>query len=312
MFKWFWFKSAWVRLDRQWKHVSSELNQATIWICDLHDRILTSFIVPTRLNSNQLCQFRKRFVSYSHSSSLPPLDLSPLLSRPTLNVDLHSNMYFASRPRHCPNRTHHRHHRSLSSRSNHHDVSSTDSTRQCAYVKRHKRSLPDNMAFFAPINKINSQRLAAPTASLRSKKSTTRFLNGDIDLSSDLEISFASNVSLHSPPRHDISLASDCEPMDISPAPPVKPPIVPTFESMKPARPRAFTSGARLFGADISNNGSGQAKGLMPSPSLDQNPPLGSVRSSSKKIQRSALPTEWLAPSVCSQSIPKVCLARFF
>jgi hypothetical protein len=282
------------------------LNQTAIWICDLYTYIFhCSCQVEFQPGSANL---ETRFVSYSHFLLFAPSQLvSPSLSRPTLIVELDSNMYFASRPL---NNTHHRHHRSLSSRSNHHDGSSTHSTRQCAYIKRHKRSLPDNMAFFAPIHKINSQRLTAPTASLRSKKSTARFINGDIDLSSDLEISFASNVSLNSPPRHSISLASDCEPMDISPAPPVKPPAVPTFESMKPARPRAFTSGARLFGADISNSGSGQVKSLMPSPSLDQNPPAGSVRLSSKKIQRSALPTEWLAPP--SQSVPKVMCCRIF
>src|SRR5258705_252415 len=35
----------------------------------------------------------------------------------------------------------------------------------------------------------------------------------------------------------------------------------------------------------------------MLSPSLDKDPSLGSVHSNSKKIQRSALPTVWLAPS---------------
>jgi hypothetical protein len=211
-------------------------------------------------------------------------------------------MYCATRPlnnntRHRPP-THNRHRRSHSSRS---DSSSTGSAHQFTYSKPRKRSLPDDMAFFMLPNKINNQInhqfLAAP-ASLRSKRSANRFPNGDIDISSDLEISFASNISLNSPPTHNVSLASECEPMDISPAPPVKPPTLSTFErgGIKPARPRAFTSGARLFGADISNGGC-QDKCLMPSPSVDDNPALGSVRSNSKKIQRSALPTEWLAPA---------------
>lgn len=205
-------------------------------------------------------------------------------------------MYCANRPLHKNRQyTNHRHHRSLSARFNNHLVSS--SSTQCTHTKRRKRSLPENMAFFAP--KVNHQFLAAP--SLRSNR-TNRFLNGDIDISSDLEISFASNVSLNSPPRNNLSLASECEPMDISPVP-LKPAVDPTFEStrVKPARPRAFTSGARLFGADISNNGSGQPKNMMPNTSV--NKPLDSARS--KKIQRSALPTEWLAPSV---HFPKVCL----
>lgn len=202
-------------------------------------------------------------------------------------------MYCPTRPfnnarHHRPHyRKHNHHHRSSSARSNN---LLPGSTHQITYSKSRKRSLPDDMAFFAP-NKINNQFLAAP---LRSN----RFLNGDIDISSDLEISFASNVSLNSPPRHNVSLALECEPMDISPAPPIKPLVVSTFEigSIKPARPRAFTSGARLFGADISN-GSSQAASLLPTPSIDKNAPFGSVRSNSKKIQRSALPTEWLTPS---------------
>jgi M-phase inducer tyrosine phosphatase len=92
-------------------------------------------------------------------------------------------------------------------------------------------------------------------------------------------------------------LSDYCEPMDISPAAPLKPVHLGEGAGMKPSRPRAFTSGARLFGADISNssNGGSNSKNLMPSPSLAVDASLNSVRSNSKKIQRSALPTEWLA-----------------
>lgn len=110
-------------------------------------------------------------------------------------------------------------------------------------------------------------------------------------LSSDLEHSFASTVSLHSPPHEPIILTPDteyAEPMDISPAPAPKP-AASRFSSQQPGRPRAFTSAARLFGSDISN-------GLAPSPAIGPSPtvkPAGSVQT--KKTQRSALPNEWLA-----------------
>ncbi|KAG6874084.1 hypothetical protein C0995_006941 [Termitomyces sp. Mi166 len=127
----------------------------------------------------------------------------------------------------------------------------------------------------------------SPPAAPSRKRSERPIQRQDIDdfLSSDLEVSFASTVSIHSPPRKPASLAPEedyAEPMDISPAPPPKPAL------KAGARPRAFTSSARLFGNDLSNGGGG----LMPSPSIDLSP---SVKSSSlKKIQRSALPTEWL------------------
>jgi M-phase inducer tyrosine phosphatase len=165
--------------------------------------------------------------------------------------------------------------------------------------KRQRRdcttNLTSEMAFFAPSS--TSQFLQPPPAPSRKKSHLT--LRDEVDefLSSDLEISFASTVSLHSPPHDPISLTPDhgyAEPMDISPAPAHIPALskLPLESSsgnlsLKPySRPRAFTSAARLFGNDISN-------GLMPSPTLVQeSKPAGSVQS--KKIQRSALPTEWL------------------
>jgi M-phase inducer tyrosine phosphatase len=97
------------------------------------------------------------------------------------------------------------------------------------------------------------------------------------DLSSDLELSFASNVSLNSPPRESVALTPESEfpkPMDISPAPPAP--------SMKPnMRPRAFTSGPRMFGHDRSNE------------SIQSSLKPGSTHSSGKRTQRSALPLEW-------------------
>ncbi|KAF9533474.1 hypothetical protein CPB83DRAFT_889977 [Crepidotus variabilis] len=176
----------------------------------------------------------------------------------------------------------------------------TDTSSRNSYHKRQKRSLPDNMAFFSTTTATRNLNdsgafLAAPSRLSRKKSSHKLFLNGDIDLSSDLEISFASNVSLNSPPREQVSLPSDA--MDISPVP-VSKPTSSRFNLLdiasRPSRPRAFTSGPRLFGQDISNNG-----GLMPSPQLNPTSSAasvkGSIRSNAKKIARSALPFEWMA-----------------
>ncbi|KAG5354211.1 M-phase inducer phosphatase [Termitomyces sp. J132] len=135
------------------------------------------------------------------------------------------------------------------------------------------------------LSRTSSFNFLAPPAAPSRKRSERSIPRQDIDdfLSSDLEVSFASTVSIHSPPRKAACLAPEedyAEPMDISPAPPPK-------SALKTgARPRAFTSGARLFGNDLSNGG----EGLMPSPSIDPSP---SVKSS-RKTQRSALPNEWL------------------
>jgi M-phase inducer tyrosine phosphatase len=154
-------------------------------------------------------------------------------------------------------------------------------------------NLTSEMTFFAPSS--SSRFLQPPPAPSRRKPQL--MLRDEVDefLSSDLEASFASTVSLYSPSHDPITLTPDLgEPMDISPAPAPNPIIskLPKETSSgniilkQHARPRAFTSAARLFGNDISN-------GLMPSPSLVQeSKPADSVQS--KKTQRSALPTEWL------------------
>ncbi|KAA1471293.1 hypothetical protein DENSPDRAFT_775853 [Dentipellis sp. KUC8613] len=116
----------------------------------------------------------------------------------------------------------------------------------------------------------------------------------DIDdfLSSDLELSFASTVSIHSPPRDSVALSPESEfedsfAMDISPAIPRN---LPSFRennnlSVKPTtRPRALTSGARLFGRDVSNDSLS-----VPAPSS-----IKSNSSQGKRTQRSALPMEWM------------------
>ncbi|KAL0947079.1 hypothetical protein HGRIS_013220 [Hohenbuehelia grisea] len=162
-------------------------------------------------------------------------------------------------------------------------------------AKRNPRQEPSsNMSAFMPSKFLNVPQVLSRQSSLRTSKT-----RDDVDdfLSSDLEISFASTVSLHSPPRDTISLTpqSECVPMDISPAPPPKPvfmaaPIT-SISSGKPlTRPRAFTSGARLFGRDVSNENIANP-GNTPSASKP-----GSTKASGKRTQRSALPTEWFAP----------------
>ncbi|CAA7265410.1 unnamed protein product [Cyclocybe aegerita] len=85
--------------------------------------------------------------------------------------------------------------------------------------------------------------------------------------------------------------------MDISPAPAAR-------SASKPLRPRAFTSGARLFGSDLSNS----ANSLLPSPHMDAVAAAAKApvaTQSSKRIQRSALPSEWFtAPKQPDMSIP--------
>ncbi|THU90694.1 hypothetical protein K435DRAFT_672666 [Dendrothele bispora CBS 962.96] len=135
------------------------------------------------------------------------------------------------------------------------------------------------MPFFTQANNF----LSIPSRS-RARSDVRRPDDVDEFLSSDLELSFASTVSLNSPSREPVLLTPDsdyAEPMDISPAPPPKPSF---------GRPRALTSGARIFGNDMSNR-------ITPNTSLEPSPSLHieSVRSSSaKRTQRAALPTEWL------------------
>lgn len=111
----------------------------------------------------------------------------------------------------------------------------------------------------------------------------------DIDdfLSSDLELSFASTMSLNSPPRDTMTLAQDHDvPMDISPA---YRPLQKENEKTNRAttRPRASTSAARIFGQDMSNSNFSNDS---------VNTKTGS-QANSKRTQRSALPMEWMVPS---------------
>ncbi|KAJ7098076.1 hypothetical protein B0H15DRAFT_823990 [Mycena belliarum] len=149
-----------------------------------------------------------------------------------------------------------------------------------------KRRLSSNMPLFAQ----STQVLNAPSARSRHHDRLQPNPNVD-DFSLDLELSFASNVSLNSPPRDTVVLTPESEypkPMDISPAPPA--PSVRPF-----MRPRAFTSGPRMFGQDRSN----ESNNVGPPPSLKP----GSTHSNGKRTQRSALPLEWLSSSSAAHTL---------
>ncbi|TFK88227.1 hypothetical protein K466DRAFT_489345 [Polyporus arcularius HHB13444] len=116
----------------------------------------------------------------------------------------------------------------------------------------------------------------------------------------DLELSFASTMSLNSPARISQPLTPEDEyldhvPMDISPIPgprfqPVAPQLTQTTNP-KPlvGRPRS-SSAARLFGRDMSNGHESSSQYSASSMSKS------GTGSNTKRLQRSALPTEWFAP----------------
>jgi len=151
--------------------------------------------------------------------------------------------------------------------------------------------------------RTKNQQLIQP-----SQKRSHRFGQCDIDefLSSDLEISFASTVSLNSPSKNNAPLTPDreyAEPMDISPLPPTN------FQTnvggrKSSSRSRAYTSSARLFGNDLSNN----APNLpIPSQATHRNYTTSNTSTQgTKRTQRSALPTEWLMRTGASETKLKV------
>lgn len=140
-----------------------------------------------------------------------------------------------------------------------------------------------------PTNNVQSRYLAPPPAPTRKLSQRVSGANNDIDefLSSDLELSFASTVSLNSPHRDTVGLAPDDERddmMDISPAFPRM------SKTMNGHMERM--SGARLFGRDASNDNDHNP--LASSPQVnDESMKSSSVRD--KRVQRSAIPTEWMS-----------------
>lgn len=144
------------------------------------------------------------------------------------------------------------------------------------------------MNFFSTISSASSQYLAAPLAPIR-KRSQNLKSRDDIDefLSSDLELSFASTMSLNSPSRDYVNITheiSQDDAMDVSPMPP--PRKEPVQFNKPTTRPRAYTSGARMFGQDLSN--SSISNNSIP----DSN---SGTQSGSKRTQRTGLPVEWFA-----------------
>ncbi|THH04561.1 hypothetical protein EW146_g10145, partial [Bondarzewia mesenterica] len=156
--------------------------------------------------------------------------------------------------------------------------------------KRQRRQRPthnskldsdDMQAYFAaPSNNVSSRFLKPPAAPSRKLGQRIQGANNDIDdfLSSDLELSFASTVSISSPKRDDIALMPDDDkedvPMDISPAP--------------PTRSHGHATTGRLFGRDASND-------------MAKPPASKSGTAAGKRIQRSALPAEWMSQVKTSQ-----------
>ncbi|KAH6919017.1 tyrosine phosphatase [Coprinopsis sp. MPI-PUGE-AT-0042] len=122
---------------------------------------------------------------------------------------------------------------------------------------------------------------------------STYNISTEVDISTDLEASFASNVSLNSPPRRHMQLP-DSDAMDISPMPTNR---IATLQPPKSSRPRALTTsgGSRLFGSDISNN----SPSLLPSPSFptkkQSSSTLNKGTTSKKNLARGGLPLEWMS-----------------
>ena len=179
----------------------------------------------------------------------------------------------------------------------------------------------ENMSFFGFTSSANKQFLNVPAAPSRkvsqrlmkpaAHTEMEEYLSSEAD---DLELSFASTMSLNSPPRESLNLAPDCErenpdyaPMDISPAVPTRI-QAPSTRSHEPVdkqrafvgRPRALTTNARLFGRDVSNN-----TGHDSVTSLQSVAKSTGTNSASKRLQRAALPFEWMAtgqsPNVAAQ-----------
>ena len=173
----------------------------------------------------------------------------------------------------------------------------TDRRSNKRFKRDHKySSKPQVMNFFSTFSSASSQYLSAPLAPIR-KRSQNLKPRDDLDgfLSSDLEHSFASTMSLNSPSRDYVNISQDTDAMDISPMPSHVPRKEPVQFSKPTTRPRAYTSGARMFGQDLSNN------------SISNNSISDSksgTRSGSKSTQRTALPVEWFSakPSECAQT----------
>lgn len=143
----------------------------------------------------------------------------------------------------------------------------------------------NSMALFAP---ATTRQHLVSTTSLSMKRSERHIASrnelDDYLTSDDLETSFASNVSLNSPP-HRTSGLPDCEPMDISPMPPSRFKGASGFKGA--GLPRV--SNSRLFGSDLSNSDN---PAHLTSKLADASK---ASTTTNKKLNRNALPLEWMA-----------------
>ena len=147
------------------------------------------------------------------------------------------------------------------------------------------------------LQSLSAKTLQPPPAPSRKPSERLQRPSNDLDdfISSDLENSFASSMSLTSPPGSPLrdAFAPSSFPeaqspmaMDISPAPQRKANDVPEG---KPGR-RALTA-ARSFGRELGNHLSAAAHAES-----------ASVRLSGKGSQRAPLPSEWLAGKKASEA----------
>ena len=148
------------------------------------------------------------------------------------------------------------------------------------------------MAPQAPFRKL-SQRVSG-----RPKADIDEFLSSDIER--DLEVSFASTMSINSPVLGPTSLTpedddADYAAMDISPMPPrlSQHQSKESETKLKIGRPRTLASGSRLFGRDRSNSASNDSS----NPLAPEKSTSSGTSAASKKLQRAALPFEWMSPS---------------
>ncbi|TFK54845.1 hypothetical protein OE88DRAFT_1623246 [Heliocybe sulcata] len=151
------------------------------------------------------------------------------------------------------------------------------------------------MAFFNPPATSAQYRSASTLPSRNFRQSWPRTPD-DLDefLSSDLELSFASTMSINSPveQRKSLQPMESPVPMDISPAP--ARPSSPRDLIGKPLIGSVFSHDHRLFGRDRSNSE------LLRSPQAAKS---GSM-SSSGHMQRPGLPSDWYSPGPPQESHP--------
>ncbi|THG95035.1 hypothetical protein EW026_g6541, partial [Hermanssonia centrifuga] len=148
-------------------------------------------------------------------------------------------------------------------------------------------------SYYPTSKRPEKQQLQPPPAPVSKYKRPPKQREMDDFLSSDLDLeeSFASNMSLNSPERHDddddgfVDLGDEDVPMDISPAPPSQRMIPSFLKSAGRPRSRTTVDERRSFGTDVSNDGS--------SAHLQ--------KGTGKRLQRGALPFEWTTSAAAAE-----------